>query len=571
MAILSRRGVLPLLVFLGSMALYAATMMRTPGWLDDTLKLYMAYSGQVSSWVNNHNLFTLLGHAWLVSLPFLEPHTALTLLCGLFTSFSVLFAYQAGRELTGNKAAGALAAVALAVSHSIWWHATVVEAHSLNAALITLDLFLIARFFRSRCFPCLCAAFFLVGIGVFNHALMGLFVVAYGALFVMLLAGREPIGWRKGLLLVGATALGCLPYLIVLVRDVIPVIPGRGLIGAIVSTLDSATGSFFRSSMFPRDLSTGEQVFWKLNYLFLIWYNFPAAALPLAAWGTVRLRRSECPLPLAIFFWLALGAQVIWSSNYLIWDMFKFSMPVYALASLPLAVGIDALQRRAKPVLKRVALASLLLPAALYPLVTGVPGLADLGRKYIALYRSSSVGGLEKDLAAEVETGLLGRLTAGVWNPVRYIMNPARAGYREEEEFCGGILKLLPANAHYWDDDSKGGYPLHYYHQGIRGQRLDVRVHLLILARLDANAAREEVDAMRSVLQSRGEIFISTVEWPERELLIQLSKVVHGGLDATSLRRMGTRDFLESVPGITVSAVPLGTRPGLVIYRITPR
>ena len=137
MTILTRRGIVPALVFLGSLGLYAATAIRTPGWLDDTLILSLAHSAAVGSWVNTHNLFNILGHLWLAALSFLDPHAALTLFCGLLASVAVLFSYHAGRELTGNPVAGALAAVALAVSHSLWWHATVVEVYSLNAALIS--------------------------------------------------------------------------------------------------------------------------------------------------------------------------------------------------------------------------------------------------------------------------------------------------------------------------------------------------------------------------------------------------------------------------------------------------
>ena len=571
MTVLSRRGVLPILVFLGSMALYAGTMLRTPGWLDDALILSLANAGEVSSWVNNHSLFNLLGYLWLRAWPFIEPHTALTLLCGLFASVSVLFAYHAGREVTGNPAAGALAAVALAVSHSIWWHATVIEVYSLNAAFITLDLFLLTRYFRTRHFSCLFAAFALFGVGVFNHVLMGLFVAAYAALFVMLLAGRERIGWRRALLLVGATALGCVPYLVVFARDVVPFIGGRGLAGAIVSGLDGATGSFFRSSMFPRNLPASEHVFWKLNYLFLLWYNFPAAALPLAAWGTVRLRRPEYPLPFAVFFWLGLAAQVIWSSNYLIWDMYAFSMPVYVLASLPLAVGIDALLRRTGPALRTAALASLLLPAALYPLVTGAPALAELGRRYVALYRPN-VSRLEQEYAdARQGAQVVSQIAAGVWDPARYLMNPSRARYREVEDFCGGVLTRLPPGAHYWDDDGKGGYPLHYYYQGLVHKRPDLTLHLVLAWHVTEQSASDEARVMRSVLDRGGEVFVSTVEWPERELLIQLSREISAEADAKSLRRMDGGGFRRSVPGLAITAVPLGTRPGLAVYRVRLR
>jgi hypothetical protein len=571
MTMAKRRGIVPLLVFFGSLALYAGTAIRTPGWLDDTLILELAHSAEVGSWVNTHNLFNILGHFWMGALWFLDPHAALTLFCGLLASVSVLFAYHAGRELTGNPAAGGLAAVALAVSHSLWWHATVVEVYSLNAAFISLDLFLVARFFRAKSFPSLCAAFFLFGIGVFNHVLMGLFAGAYGALFVILLAGRERIGWRRGLLLVAATAAGCIPYVVVFARDVAMEMHRGGVAAAIVSTLDGATGSFFRQSMFPRNLTGTEQLFWKLNYLFLLWYNFPAAALPLAAWGTVRLRLPETPRPFAVFFWLALAAQVIWSSNYLIWDMYAFSMPVYVLASLPLAVGIDALLRRARPALKAAAVGSLLLPAALYPLVTAIPALAELGRKYVALY-SPAPRGLEREYAA-VRSQATGRraATGGVWDPVRYLMDPARSGYREVDDFCRPILERLPANAHFWDDDSKGGYPLHYYYLGILGERPDVSLHLVLAMHVDESLAVQEAMSMRAVLAEKGEVFVSSLEWPERELVIQLSRLSDARTDPPVLRRMTAGQFMEKIPGVAITAVPLGTRPGLSIYRVGSR
>jgi hypothetical protein len=272
-----------------------------------------------------------------------------------------------------------------------------------------------------------------------------------------------------------------------------------------------------------------------------------------------------------VFFWLGLAAQVIWSSNYLIWDMYAFSMPVYVLASLPLAVGVDALLRRTRHPLRTAALVSLLLPAALYPLVTGVPVLARLGRSYTALYQVTAFG-LEKEYAETRDSvPVLPQVAAGMWDPSRYLLNPARARYREVKEYCEGVLDRLPPNAHFWDDDSKGGYPLHYYYLGLAHDRPDVTLHLLLDWHVTVESASQEAQAMRSVLERGGEVFVSTVEWPEREPLIQLSQAIRTEGDAESLRRLKTEAFLSSIPGLAITAVPLGTRPGLAVYRVRLR
>ena len=162
--VLRRPGVPAGLVLAGSLLLYGLTAMRSPGWLDATLILATAWNPRPGVWVNTHNLFSLAGRAWMSMLGFLEANTALTLLSAFFGSLTVLLIYAAGRELTGNRLASAIGAAGLAVSHSLWWHATVIEVYTLNAALIALALFLVFRFFRTGRFACLAGAFFAAGL-----------------------------------------------------------------------------------------------------------------------------------------------------------------------------------------------------------------------------------------------------------------------------------------------------------------------------------------------------------------------------------------------------------------------
>jgi hypothetical protein len=60
-----------------------------------------------------------------------------------------------------------------------------------------------------------------------------------------------------------------------------------------------------------------------------------------------------------LFFGLGIAAQVAWSANYLIWDMYAFSLPVYVMLGVPLIVGADALLKRARSRLSVPVLATL--------------------------------------------------------------------------------------------------------------------------------------------------------------------------------------------------------------------
>ena len=54
--------ILPLVV-------YGATMARTVGYVDAALVLNNAYFLEIHAWVNNHNLFSILGWLWIRLLP----------------------------------------------------------------------------------------------------------------------------------------------------------------------------------------------------------------------------------------------------------------------------------------------------------------------------------------------------------------------------------------------------------------------------------------------------------------------------------------------------------------------
>lgn len=502
---LERPGFPAGLVLAGSLALYGSTAMRSPGWLDACLILSGAWDGRLSAYAVNHNLYNLVGRAWLWLFRTLDPNAALGLLSALLGSLTVLLIYCAGRELTGNRLASAIGVAGLAVSHSLWWHATAVEVYALNTALVALVLFLVFRYFRAGGFGYLVAAYVAAGLGVFNHGLMALFVPALVTLALYLAIRRPGIGWGRFALLALAYAVGCVPFAAVFLRDYASLagglLPFRA--DAFTATFVGATvtrtfGGFF----FPTGLSVGERLFWTGNYLFLLLWNFPSAALALAGWGLAKLAQNKERRGSFLFFVTAIVVQIVWSANYLIWEMYAFSLPVYLLLGVPLIVGVDALLASRRRVVVPV-LATLALPVLLYTGVAWQPGLHALVARYTSLFRETAY-------------------VADLFDPARYVMNPAKPGYREAERYCTGLMNRLPPGSHFWDNDARAVYPLQFYYQEVLGRDLGFTLHPQYVVTVTPQSLRAEAGDMLRALREGSPVFVSTLGYPVRGVLNEL-------------------------------------------------
>lgn len=546
-----RPGVPAGLVLAGSLALYGATAMRSPGWLDACLILSGAWEGRLGSYAVNHNLYNLVGHAWLALFRFLDPNVALGLLSALLGSLTVLLIYCAGRELTANRLASAIGAAGLAVSHSLWWHATAVEVYALNTALVALVLFLVFRFFRAGGFGHLVVAYAAAGVGVFNHGLMALFLPALVALALYLAARRPGIGWGRCALLALAYAVGCVPFAAVFLRDYASLagglLPFRAdafaatFVGATVTT---SFGGFF----FPVGLSVGQRLFWTGNYLFLLLWNFPSAALGLAGWGLAKLARNKERRGGFLFFVTAIVAQIVWSANYLIWEMYAFSLPVYLLLAVPLIVGVDALLASGRRVLAVPVIATLALPVLLYTGVAWQPGLHALLSRYTSLFRETAY-------------------VSDLFDPARYVMNPAKPGYREAERYCTGLMSRLPPGSHLWDNDARAVYPLQFYYQETLGRDLAFTLHPQYVVTVTPQSLRDEAGDMLRALREGSPVFVSTLGYPVRGVLDELWCRLDFAAPELEVASLPLPEFRARAP-FTIEELPLDPDRAWVVHRI---
>jgi hypothetical protein len=558
-----RRIAVPAAVLVGSFVLYWGTAARYPGWVDATLILNLVRQHQVGVWVNIHNLFNLIGYLWLQVFWAADPHFALTMLCALFGSLTVLFIYKTGEELTGNLLAPALAAVALTVSLSLWWHSTTIEVYTLNTFLIGLFLFLVFRSYRRANPGYLYPAFFFGGLGISNHVLMGLYIFAFMAVLLPFAARSFRLKTGPILALIACYLAGTalfaglfILHWLVMYRTMASGAGGGSLqlaAKSLAASLRYATGGHFLKSMFTGGMTFRQKLFWRSNYLFLIFLNYPSAAIVFIIAGFPRFWRRSAFRGAVVFFLVGIAAQIVWSANYFIWDMYAFSLPVYVMLAVPLVSGIDGfLKKHRTPSFSWLVFLTFLIPVILYPSFERWPNRENSVDRYIALYPEA-------------------KRTGGLWDPAKYIFSPIKRNYAAVARFCEGVLDRLPEGANFWDDESKAAYPLAYYYQAVKGRRRDVKMNIVFGLVMEEPQAKYYAQRMLGQLRSGERVFVSSLVEPEKEILVQLYKLLAPQVSTERIRSLDLREFRSSFPEYEIVDVPVGEEQSFLIYQVRPR
>jgi hypothetical protein len=421
--------VVPLLV-------YAVTMARTIGYVDAGLVLRNSYFLKISAYVNNHNLFSLLGWVWMKILPFGNEFLEINILSMLCGAFTVYFVFRACVDYTGSLPASAIAATALMLSHSLWWHSTMLEVYTLNTLLIALILFSFTRYYATSNKLWLYASLLFWGLGVSNHVLMGLLALAF---IVLIIAERKNLkladyGIGIACLLAGLAVL------------IVAFAISYQRYGSWSTVLHIATGGDFRSLMFSGE----SRLFWGLNYVGLIVYQYPSLVLIYIGAGIGYLFIHHRKMDLIIV--AAILPLAVWSASYFVWDMWAFSLPVYVLLAFPLAKGLVALAHRR--VLRIITIITLAIPIVLYPTIVRTKAMSRYTGRY--------------DMEAMVKDA---------FSPGWYFLNPIKTTFSRVDDYVDELFETLPEGSWYFDNSYD--YPIRYYYQDIRAIRRDVRCPII--------------------------------------------------------------------------------------------
>lgn len=471
----------PWLLFLAVLVFYVYTLAPSLNWADGArLQMDMVLAGStywhfdearhiptdglpfdrlgVAAW--DHPLYVMLAQLFL-ALPGGDPLFRLNLISALAAAVAITLLYRLGLLLVGNSWAAALGAVALAVSHTFWFHAVTTEVYTLHTVFMVALIWLALRWPRYRQRRDLMLFALVAGLGLANHVMLVLTILpSAGYMLAAARTGTAPdaaalrAGVRPALAPAGFFLLGFAPWWIQFLR--------MARIIGVPLTFELAVAL----PWLPRRLvvrSWAEAGTNLLGYGGWLLYQFSPIGVALGLYGLIHLRRTRPRVAnyLAALFLL----HVAFSANYHVADRFTFHLPSYVVFALLLMAGLAGLRLPpARTALRfgwRAALlAAILAPMAIYPLAPAA---------------LRAVGLTEARLGIQP-------IGTGARDTLAYFLDPNHRGEDSAERFGRSTLAQLAPEALVFT--SKPGdleaYVVLRYLQVAEAQRPDVYLELML-------------------------------------------------------------------------------------------
>lgn len=443
---LSRAAVIAL-VF----ALYAGTMCRWIGAGDTAIVVWNMDARILSSHVNNHPMMVAIGALMVDWIPWGSPAWRANWFSVVFSTIYLGLYHTVVSRWLKDPLHAVLATLILAVTHAVWWHATIVENYALNGVFLLTVTWMLLKEHETGKIGWLYAAAPVAGLAVSNHAQMGALAPVLG-MYALVRDGWQPrLVLSRWVLLALGWLVGLAPFLALMARNMASGVQREEVV-------KNAVGSYFTEIMF--DLR-----FWELGTMF--WHEvlvqFPSPvllALPFGFWFAFRgNERWKVHAALAAGFVI----NTAFFSLYHTWDRFAFLLPSWIVAELWMteawAVGLnraDAGRPRLRHAILGLALVSVALPPFVY---RELPRLGRAGWFWPERFSSN-----------------------GQWNThdvATYLANPDKSQWDDLAVLNRLLIEQLPKRATVIDDDGRNHYTLELYFQKVLKQRRDVRATLV--------------------------------------------------------------------------------------------
>ena len=535
----ARTSLIAFLCFLAALVFYLVTLQPSLAWGDGIRLQREAVTGRsyildemvdvsfasdpfpfarlgVAAW--DHPLYVMLGHGVVRLVPENQALWSVNAISAFFAAATISLFYLLTIRHTRSQAASLLAAMMLAVSHTFWWHAVTPEVYSLFSFLLLLSVYSVDRYEQHGRFAALLVAAFALGLGISNHLLAALALLALP--LYLLLAGRPPGDYvqrpRQWAWLLLAFLAGLSPYLIQFARLL------RTF--SFTDVLGPAAGvAFLQGSL---ALSPTLLLQSLASYLIFLLYNFllVGAVLGIYGWWIGRdAYRTLWAKAVALY-----AVYLVFGLIYRVSDQFAFFLAAHLFFAVTIAMGIARLSAQAWPAARRRLLIGVLtLPVLLTPLLYSMA--PDLLR---------AVGITESDFGVP-------QVGTGVRDGLAYYIDPNKNGEVQAVVFGYETLANLPPNALIlanWYTDTDEYFVLRYL-AVVEGQRPDVTVEGWPTADIlnfdPAQAARiiqTEIDRRPIYLASLSEQFYAATQlldsyciFPELNLYRILSKAGSNG------------------------------------------
>jgi hypothetical protein len=128
-------------------------------------------------------------------------------------------------------------------------------------------------------------------------------------------------------------------------------------------------------------------------------------------------------------------------------------------------------------------------------------------------------------------------------------------------------MKRLPRGSHFWENDARADYPLRFYYVEALGRKLNFTLHSQFGLTVTPESSLADAQDMLRALRAGLPVFVSTLGFPEREVLDQLWLLVDPGASADEVRALSAAEFRARTP-FGIEEVPLDPDRSWVVYRL---
>jgi hypothetical protein len=382
-------------------------------WQDSGLIQYRIWNNDIEGFLGlavSHPLFYMLAIG-VKYVPVGEFAHRINLVSAVAAAVAVANVFLFVRLWLGRNLPAVVAALTLAVSHTFWRHASIIETYTLWAALFLAELIMLLQYTKTGKVRYLYWLGLISGLSLSVHMLASIPLLCYAVFVTFLLAGRE-IRVRDLGIVILLCIVGALPYEILIVKNMIQT-------GDIPGTLASAAfGRRWQAAVLNTSLSM-RIVKENISYILL---NFPTPNILLVLVGCLAMFKMPLHKGLRNVLLVLIVLFLVFAFRYTVPDRYTFFIPFYCTASIVVGLGVHFLRDRFK--------------SCSVKFLVFFFGLAP-----VAVYAAAPL------LAEKIQINIGTRDDIPYRDDSEYFLRPWKTGYRGADRFADEALDLVEDNA----------------------------------------------------------------------------------------------------------------------------
>jgi len=427
-------------VFLAAAALYIATCAPGAVWQDSGMYQYRIWHNDIEGKLGlalSHPLYHIIGIA-VKYIPIGEFGYRINLISAIAGAFAVANLFLLLRLWLKDIFAAAMAAVTLALSHTMWWHAVIAEDYTLYTALLLTELIMLLQYVKTKQLIFLYLLGLFNGLAIATHMFASIAFICYLVFLVVLLVKKQIHLKNIGIVAVLWVA-GAAPYEYLIIKMYIET-------GDFAGTLASAMfGNSWQGDVFNTSVSA------KLikENLILIAYNFSTFNGLFFFAGLYGLKKIVPSRSFKNILLALMTGFFVFAFRYTVPDRYTFFMPFYCIGSVIGGAGFNLFITQAN----RRTLRWIVCFLAVLPIPTYI--IAPI-------------------VAEKIRYDLPTRKNISYRDDYIWFLRPWRPGYHGPENFAAEVFSKLGPGAVVYADNTMV-YSLLYL-QEVKGKRKDLKI-----------------------------------------------------------------------------------------------